>query len=794
MTEAASAGLLATGASASCPYSGPAPAFGARIVPLSKGSVLKPPTKHPSLKTASLQAVINHHRALRSGSLDRDTPFSWIRSAVFVFSYLLLLTDMFRTTIAIRHVQYTPLEPSVSMPFGPYGYPVVHIPWNATADETAKVWSYKFDTTSVAIRAVAQFFRLPSWPPCMVYKSQCRGARIAYPTVFRMLDSLVESVAQRNVRRKRERPELALRTENVYYDRVHHYVFPFFFQTNRLRTVHALYYDMETVASERFEFCAKGSSQPFTCGDSWINFNATCSAQNAPCVASRLMWNDIQANTLVLARKYPDLQMDILLIQGYEDRGIDGLALQGHQQYDVTVITRVRNCSHGVASGAINQCTTIAVDDYRYEGESLSTNVVDWAFTIAGIRAIGQGYAYVRMALLFLGCYKARSAEPGLIHASLSAQVRAALRTMFTAPSQVVTYGSMVPVFAYTIAHLIDCSMVYEAVFEEFTTLVGKFHFDPRQFIRVATVSMRSLWVLATALHVAVFFSTRGQFVPTAKGIPGIPEFSISVTAFLTISAQYRSLAFRNTEIVSIMEVIPSERGRNIRASRYNNTRQLAYLFCLGDPLDAKFLTASFLVVSGCSVLIYGAVYLLSRLKLMVTHELTLWPHSIVSYAAGTLWPVNALMVSWEGAIITPVGVRRYLPVSPPYFTKRNSVSISDTPRARRISATSFIVNKSKECLVIQNSIAYLGGRTSAINATLCLMNLTVMSDPIVLSRLYWFGGREIGIYWLEGQLFLLPLELERSRQNIRIDYSPMKLLGVVNTMDLAFFDLLQCG
>lgn len=784
----ASTGLLTSGAPASS-CSGPAPAFGGWVAPLSKGSVLN---QDPALKTCSLQAVIKRHRALRSGSLDRDTPFSWIRSVVFLFSYLLLLTDMFRTTIAIRHVHYTPLEPSVSMPFGPYGYPVVHIPWNATSDETARVWSYKFDTTSVAIRAVAQFFRLASWPPCMLYKSHCESARIAYPTVFRMLDSLVESVAQRNVRRKRERPGLALRTENVYYDRVHHYVFPFFFQTNRMRTVHALYYNIQTVADEQFQFCARGSSQPFTCGDGWINFNSTCSVQNAPCVASRLMWTDIVANTRTLARTYPGLRMDMLLIEGYEDRGLESISLQGHQQYDVTIMTRIRNCTQGLTSST-NECSTVAVDDYRYEGESLSTNVVDWSSAISVIRAIGQGYAYVRMASLFLGCYKARSAEPELIHASFATQVRATIRTMFTAPSQVVTYGSMVPVFAYTAAHLIDCSMVYEAVFEEFTTLVGKFHLDIGQFIRVATVSMRSLWILATVLHVAVFLSTRGRFIPTAKGIPGIPEFTISVTAFLTISAQYRSLSFRNTEIVSIMEVITSERGRNIRASRYNNSRQLAYLLCLGDPLDAKFLTASLLVVTGCSVLIYGSVYFLSHLKLMVTHELTLWPHSIVSYAAGTLWPVNALMVSWEGAIITPVGVKRYLPVRPSYFTKRNSVFVSDTPRARK-SSTSFIVNKSEESLVIQNSIAYLGGRSSAVNATLYLMNLTVMSDPIVLSRLYWFGGQEIGIYWFEDQLFFLPLDLEKSRQNLRMDYSRMELLGSVNTMDLAFSDLLQCG
>lgn len=746
--------------------------------------------------TSRLQAILKDHQHFRSCSLDRDTQFSWVRSAVFFASYLLLLTDMLRTTIAIRQVNYTPLAPSVFSSFGPYGYPVNHVLWNATTDEAARVWSYKFDTTSAGVRSVVQFFNLPSWPPCLLYKSDCDGLMIGYPIVFGMLDSLVESIAQREVRRKSDRPKLTLRTELHDYDRVHDYVLPSIFERKKVRTVQALYYDMETLANERFQFCGSGTSQPYTCGDDWINFQVTCAAQNAPCVQSRLMWKDILLNTRNLAQMYPDLQMDMLVVEGYEDSGLASLSIQSRQMYDVIVVTRIRNCTLGAASNA-SQCRTIAVDDYRYEGESLTTDVVSWFSVIAAIRIFGQSYAYLRMALLFMCCYKARLAEPAFMRASHDARIRMSLRTMFSVPSQVVIYGNAITVFAYTIAHLFDSSIVYGEVFDKFTSLVGNFHIDIPTFVRIATISMRSLWLLATAFHILMYIRSRGSSIPTTKGVPGISEFTISATAFLTICAQYRALIFRNTNVVSVVEIISSARRRKLRSSGYNNTRSIAYLFCLGDTLDAKFLPAAFCVVTICSVAIFAIIWALSKLRILAEHELTLWPRSSVSYAAGVLWPVNALVVSWYGSIVTPVGVKRQLSVKPGSSLIRTISYKAFVSTYGRRSTALIIVNRSKESRMVRNAIACLNGRSPSVQATLLLMNLTVMSDPVVLLRLYWFGGDEIGIYQSTracDQLYFLPLALETSDVFCLIDFSQVELLCAVNTMELPWTVLLQSG
>lgn len=105
-------------------------------------------------------------------------------------------------------------------------------------------------------------------------------------------------------------------------------------------------------------------------------------------------------------------------------------------------------------------------------------------------------------------------------------------------------------------------------------------------------------------------------------------------------------------------------------------------------------------------------------------------------------------MVSWHGFVITPVGVKRYLSVNPSVdLRKKNLIHMADASRVGRLRARSLIENRSEESRVIQNAIACLDGRSPAVNSALYLMDLVVMTDPVVLSHLYWFGGHEIGIY-----------------------------------------------
>lgn len=149
---------------------------------------------------------------------------------MFLLSYSLVLSDVFRSGLGLKHInEYPPLEPNEGQFLGTYGYPVAFIESHTTPDKSMKIWAYKFNTTSITIRSAAQFLRVDSWTPCVLYKESCDDTKISLPTVYSMLDALVGSVAKQKTSRADDLPGITLRTENAYFDRLHEYLFPFFF-------------------------------------------------------------------------------------------------------------------------------------------------------------------------------------------------------------------------------------------------------------------------------------------------------------------------------------------------------------------------------------------------------------------------------------------------------------------------------------------------------------------------------------------------------------------------------------
>lgn len=194
--------------------------------------------------------------------------------------------------------------------------------------------------------------------------------------------------------------------------------------------------------------------------------------------------------------EYPGMQIDMLLLEGREHFGQAHLSFQGCQYYDITMITRVRNCLIGV-----EQCFTLMMDDYRYESGKLTSDAIGWYTIVAFVRVIGQTCAWIHVSIVFVGCYSARHAESQFKSARLLVIVQAALHSMFTCPSQVAIYTSIFTVACYTVAHLIDGNMVYELVAEHFITILGVFELDIRKFVRIATISTQSVSVISLVFH-----------------------------------------------------------------------------------------------------------------------------------------------------------------------------------------------------------------------------------------------------------------------------------------------------
>lgn len=741
-----------------------------------------------------LEALLTRHRSNWTGLLERDIPFSWWKCAISLFSYALLLSDVLRSGVGIHKITQPQTEPNELVFFGPYAYTVLHAMQNDTTG-THAVWPYKFDTTSVAIRAHAEFLRLPAWPPCVFYRESCPGATLEVSTVLKMLDTLIDAVVMRNSTRRHGNPRLTLRLTNAWFDRVHHFIFPQVFGEHMTRTSQALYYDAKTLVKPDFEFCSNANFRPHTCSRFASSFAKICTSSNALCQGIGRIWQHSLVRMQLLQQQYSNLTLDMLVVESQTDHSKGAFSLQGRQFLDVVVLIRIRDCATALGSSAVaTSCSTVAIDDFRYDAASISSDVTKWFVIVATFRSLGQLYAWIRVLMLFLGCYYARSAEQRYAGACFSVRLRAAVRTMFLVPSQGVVYGSIFPIGCYVLAHSLDSAVVYDFVSQAFNTTLGVFKLNVSEFLVISAVSMRSVWMLTIALHLVVFTATSRGWSPI-DGIPGLPEFSISFMACLTIMAQFRAINFRDTHVESISEVTHSSRIANIRAATFDPS------LALGNGIDFKCLLVAGFVT--CALVLVGWCLLrfLEKVNQIQHVGVFLWPRTLVSYAAGTLWPTTALAVSWNGLFIGSQLLKRarsttLLRLGPPQIMPMPT-GVSNSQRRGTLSRLSqaLLLHDTSTSRVFQHNMAIPDERSCEIESLIYLMNLAVMTDPIVLLRLCWFGGKSIGIYESNAtqRLFLIP-QAATSSHFTPIAWDDYTLLTVACTTDLPWLDVLHCG
>ncbi|EGZ11771.1 hypothetical protein PHYSODRAFT_518049, partial [Phytophthora sojae] len=138
------------------------------------------------------------------------------------------------------------------------------------------------------------------------------------------------------------------------------------------------------------------------------------------------------------------------------------------EDQEIVMLTRGRRCT-GNDTIVDSECTTVFVDDYRYEREMLETNVVDWYFFIAMMRAGAQGYFWVRLAILIL----------------------------FKIPFEVVVYSSLLPVSGYVIALLLDSSFMDLFLDSFWAAVGGSINIGLFSFLKSTAVQMRNVWLLS---------------------------------------------------------------------------------------------------------------------------------------------------------------------------------------------------------------------------------------------------------------------------------------------------------
>ncbi|KAJ0391186.1 hypothetical protein P43SY_011116 [Pythium insidiosum] len=320
------------------------------------------------------------------------------------------------------------------------------------------------------MRAVAKTLQLSSWSPCLLYESVCdETAGLPGSVVFSMLDELIEGVrkhvsgaAHGATRNPSLVGSMTLRIENNLRDRLNEAVLPGIFYRTRHRTCQASFYSATRL--QRHSLCDAHTVYPFSCFDHAVNFDRLCRSTE-PCKSISTVPQHITRRLRMLQRSYPNASLDMVVLDAVEDFLRGGVVSHGSHNYDIVTFIRVQLCD----SSETGQCSTVAVDDYRYEAISMAATEREWFPIVAMLRGTGQVYAWARVGSLVIGII----ASVWRASTSFTQKTWLVLRTILIIPSHIVVYGSIVPVICYAAAHALDSSLVYEQCWLNFGSLAG---------------------------------------------------------------------------------------------------------------------------------------------------------------------------------------------------------------------------------------------------------------------------------------------------------------------------------
>ncbi|EQC40911.1 hypothetical protein SDRG_01976 [Saprolegnia diclina VS20] len=632
-------------------------------------------------------------------TLAASIPLTWRRILLALLSYGLFFTDIPRSGYGFATLPadtFNRIQESVYSYWGPYNYPVMRINRTRSGAFTgaigvkpaavATVWSYRSDTCSVGLRALVQHYGILGWDPCLLYAHACMNVSLDLATVFTMLDNSVASLVSR------ESQPTALRVESFYKDKVHEALAPtdavmeHEFRSVQAYVMHSAYDACHALRAIRPNFCEQSQ--------------ADYSTLSAPRAGIGRVSQHIQKRfALALAALDSSTQVaEMVVIESGADfrPWIGGMAIVRPRNFDIVTLLRVRNCSTPRA------CTTVSVDDYRYEGGLLNTNTVNTYRAVRCLRFVGQLYNIIRVGVLFYGCYLAASRR-----------YRPALGCFLRIPAQVIIYGSWFPVLLFAMAHAMDAPFVYLLVYRAFSSVNGNLVITTDYIYFVLTMlscHMRNVWVLSLltkGLLLAARDHRRGQ------AILGFRGYVLPLVSFCSIGFEIRLLSIRNTDIVRHAAMAPSA---NVAAIRYLHTLPSNVRYW-GLFLDLRCLLMAFLCLH----------IALRFLRVNVVRARSLVPYAVTSYCSSSMFST-----SWNTL-----------------FVDKDASTVS--------------MHKMATQSAVANLLYPSGGRRQAEHV---LMNVAWMTDPIeyMAHALWWTSTVFVYKDSRSGCVYYHPLSLQELR------------------------------
>lgn len=700
----------------------------------------------------------------------------------------------------------TPVAPDSGIIFGPYAYPIAHIfrvpssgnntggpDYKGSCDGSeilaTEVWSYKFDSVSIAQRGLVQELELmAAWPSCISYQEECPYTHLTLQTTFTMLDALAGAVHSKLF------PDQA--TGNVssafvyivwsnWIDRVHHYLLllvNIWHRESRISSVH--YYQLPG-DDATLDICSRNApnpNRPFTCDvgvgytfKAFTGFNESASLSSTPMLISE----HIQSRVALLQEQYPELNLDVTLVLSLDITSNTGDIWFTRWSYfrsdigEVTTLIRGRACiPRETIYKQESDCETVFVDDYRYERSTVETDLSHWYRVTSVLRGFSQGYMWLRIGLLWLGCFKARSSEAKFLSATKWEMLWSTWGTFFRIPGNVVVYSSWIPILGYAAAHMVDSVLIHSRSDILGASLNGSVSYGFWTYLEAASVQMRDIWIIAAV--VKLFTLVQMYCFPAywrrREGLQSVRGGWIGWISALTVVAPFRMLSVRDSNVVSVRP-IPVE-SIKLHANMdfiYEDISEFGIRLDVTTVFEALFWTIAISAAGNCCLRLISypnknnvQQMSVERMRFSFSMSLIFCRSHYLPYSVGTLCDTASMSVYWRIGLMDPNrtknrGGSSSAVIAPIRKSQAAHLLSAVNPYSRAVQRSSTLrLLKCKTCIINRtqwgwppvqgcpdhNGIYEIDRRSKAVWSMIRLINLAMFTDPVVWLSLYLIGRR----------------------------------------------------
>lgn len=811
--------------------------------------------------------ICSYRVSLPATDIDACIGFSRLRFALCVCSLILVCSDIPRTGLGVHHLSdiVTTATPDTGFYYGPYDYPIARIVKTSNSStlsayegfagaksiNATKVWSYKFDSVSIHLRAFVQELSIQSaWPRCILYMEKCATKMLPLGETFVMLDYLIGAIHDQlfpsQLPSVTSLPYVVLVNSN-WIDRIHHYLFSLLgTKTLESRLVSLHYYRLPQNSDALLDVCdlrLPTLHRPWIC-DLTVRYDARLASAGDSTSTSHIPFSKhLGVRLAQLQKQFPLLRFDVTMLTSYRVRANSGdgkttrWSFFESEKIEIGTIFRGRDCSAALRPDneptPDSECESVVIDDFRYERATLQTDIALWYSVTSLLRVLSQGYIWIRVIALWLGCYKARSSEPKFARTSLGHRIIGACATFFHFPGQIVVYSSWLPVYGYALAHLVDAAVIQINTDIIGASLNGTAKFGFWTYFRAATIQMRNIWYLAVVTKLLALVQVHCLPKPwhLRHGLLGVRGSWLGWIAAWTVLGPYQVLSIRDSR-VNLVRLLPP----NAIGTLAQLLTHCEYLSEFGVRLDAKMIYE----VGVLTVALVVTINIL--LKFAYRFQLR---HSISQVQIGffsrthylplsveTLFDASALSIFWRIQLTKIPSNGQPNQSSSAVVPLPGNASLSDSQH----ELSSAQMTACRVChdgktggkwppiqgCPDHDSVYQIERRTIQVWSMVRLVNLAMLSDPIVWLKLRVIG-RELYLYEMkkESQFFCysstasymeLPLRPERSEKKALVllptnptqltdaigapmfQHSGFRLLDIVNSASVPWTLLLQCG